>query len=283
MPARRSKTIILIALLLAAFLVNLDTTLVNIALPALSRDLDATTTQLQWVVDAYNLVFAALLLTFGSLSDRFGRKGVLLAGLTVIGVAGLAGGFTTTVGQLIAARAVMGLGAAMTLPATLSLLTNVFTERLERARAIGLWGAIAGVAIAMGPIVGGWLLQSFSWGSIFIAMAPVAAVAAAGVAVAFPVSKSPDAARPDVFGLVLSSATMALLVFTIIEAPAYGWTSPRSLAGFAVSALLLAGSSAPSCVPRTQCLTCGSSVTHGSARQAPRSPCRSSPCSASSS
>ena len=213
----------------------------NIALPALSRDLDATTTQLQWVVDAYNLVFAALLLTFGSLSDRFGRKGMLLAGLTVIGVASLAGGFTTTVGQLIAARAVMGLGAAMTLPATLSLLTNVFTERLERARAIGLWGAIAGVAIAMGPIVGGWLLQSFSWGSIFIAMAPVAAVAAAGVAVAVPVSKSPDAARPDVFGLVLSSATMALLVFTIIEAPAYGWTSPRSLAGFAVSALLLAG------------------------------------------
>ena len=105
MPARRSKTIILIALLLAAFLVNLDTTRANIALPALSRDLDATTTQLQWVVDAYNLVFAALLLTFGSLSDRFGRKGMLLAGLTVIGVASLAGGFTTTVGQLIAARA----------------------------------------------------------------------------------------------------------------------------------------------------------------------------------
>src|SRR5579863_6878812 len=236
----KSKPMILVALLLAAFLVNLDTTLVNVALPAMVRQLHATTTQLQWVVDSYNLVFAALLLTFGSLSDRFGRKGMLLAGLTVVGAASLAGGFTTSPSELIAARAVMGLGAAMTFPATLSLLTNVFTERRERARAIGLWGAIAGVAIALGPIVGGWLLRSFSWGSIFIAMAPVAALAVAGAAVAVPPSNSPDAARPDVPGLVLSSAMMALLVFTIIEAPAYGWTSGRSLAGFAVSAVLLA-------------------------------------------
>ena len=165
----RSKPMILVALLLAAFLVNLDTTLVNVALPALVRELHATTTQLQWVVDSFNLVFAALLLTFGSLSDRFGRKGMLLAGLAVFGAASLTGGFTTSPAQLIAARSVMGLGAAMTFPATLSLLSNVFTERRERARAIGLWGAIAGVAIAMGPIVGGWLLEHFSWASIFIA------------------------------------------------------------------------------------------------------------------
>src|ERR1700727_76945 len=235
----RSKPLILVSLLLAAFLVNLDTTLVNVALPALVRDLHATTTQLQWVVDAYNLVFAALLLTFGSLSDRFGRKGMLLAGLAVVGAASLAGGFTTSPSELIAARAVMGLGAAMTFPATLSLLTNVFTERRERAAAIGLWGAIAGVAIAMGPIVGGWLLQDFHWGSIFVAMAPVAALALAGVAVAVPASKSQDAARPDVPGLVLSSLMMALLLFTIIEAPSYGWTSGRSLGGFALSAVLL--------------------------------------------
>src|SRR5262245_19412447 len=127
----RSKAMILVALLLAAFLVNLDTTLVNVALPALTRDLNATTTQLQWVVDAYSLVFAALLLTFGSLPDRYGRKGMLLAGLSVVGVATLAGGFMTSPGQLIAARAVMGLGAAMAFPATLSLITNVFTERRE--------------------------------------------------------------------------------------------------------------------------------------------------------
>jgi EmrB/QacA subfamily drug resistance transporter len=236
----RSKPVILVALLLATFLVNLDTMMVNVALPAMVRDLHATTTQLQWVVDAYNLVFAALLLTFGSLSDRFGRKGMLLAGLAVFGTATLAGGFTTSPAQLIAARAVMGLGAAMTFPATLSLISNVFTERRERARAIGLWGAVAGVAIATGPIVGGWLLEHYTWAAIFIAMAPVAAVAAVLVALAVPTSKNPDAAPVDIPGLVLSSATMALLVFTIIEAPAYGWAAARSVAGFAVSAALLA-------------------------------------------
>src|SRR5262252_8889035 len=236
----RSKPVILVALLLAAFLVNLDTTMVNVALPAMVRELHATTTQLQWVVDAYNLVFAALLLTFGSLSDRFGRKGMLLAGLTVVGAASLAGGFTTSPEQLIAARAVMGLGAAMTFPATLSLISNVFTERTERARAIGLWGATAGVAIAMGPIVGGWLLERYSWAAIFIAMAPVAAAAVVLAALAVPASKDPDAAAVDIPGLVLSSATMALLVFTIIEAPTYGWAAARSVAGFAVSAALLA-------------------------------------------
>jgi EmrB/QacA subfamily drug resistance transporter len=236
----RSKPMILVALLLAAFLVNLDTTLVNVALPAMVRQLHATTTQLQWVVDSYNLVFAALLLTFGSLSDRFGRKGMLMAGLAVVGTASLIGGFTTDPAQLIAARSVMGLGAAMTFPATLSLISNVFTERRERARAIGLWGAVAGVAIAMGPIVGGWLLERFSWASIFIAMAPVAAAAVILAALAVPTSKEPDAAAPDLPGLALSSATMALLVFTIIEAPTHGWTAARTLGGFAASAVLLA-------------------------------------------
>src|SRR5215472_2339667 len=199
----RSKPVILVALLLAAFVVNLDTTMVNVALPAMVRELGATTTQLQWVVDAYNLVFAAL----------------LLAGLGVFGAASLAGGFAAGPAQLIAARAVMGLGAAMTFPATLSLISNVFTERTERARAIGLWGAIAGVAIALGPIVGGWLLERYSWAAIFIAMVPVAAAAVILVALAVPTSKDPDAAAVDIPGLVLSSATMALLVFTIIEAP----------------------------------------------------------------
>src|SRR5713101_4927072 len=236
----RSKPMILVALLLAAFLINLDTTMVNVALPALVRELHATTTQLQWVVDSFNLVFAALLLTFGSLSDRFGRKGMLLAGLAVFGAASLAGGFTTSPAQLIAARSVMGLGAAMAFPATLSLISNVFTGRGERARAIGLWGAIAGVAIATGPIAGGWLLEQFSWASIFIAMAPVAAAAAILAALVVPASKDPDAAAPDIAGLVLSSATMAVLVFTIIEAPACGWGAARSLAGFAASAVLLA-------------------------------------------
>src|SRR5258707_5961255 len=132
----RSKTMILIALLLAAFLVNLDTTLVNVALPALVRQLHATTTELQWVVDSFNLVFAALLLTFGSLSDRFGRKGMLLAGLVVVGTARLAGGFTTDPAQLIAARSLMGLGAAMAFPAPPSVISHVLSQRSGRDRAI---------------------------------------------------------------------------------------------------------------------------------------------------
>src|SRR6201991_260584 len=236
----RSKPMILAALLLAAFLVNLDTTMVNVALPAMVRELHATTTQLQWVVDAYNLVFAALLLTFGSLSDRFGRKGMLLAGLTVVGAASLAGGFTTTPAQLIAARAVMGLGAAMTFPATLSLITNVFTERKERARAIGLWGAITGVAIALGPIVGGWLLELSDWRSVFFAMVPIAAGAGVLVARYVPPSRDPHAPRTDRAGFALSTAAIGLLVYTIIEAPDYGWGSARTLGSFTLTAVLAA-------------------------------------------
>jgi EmrB/QacA subfamily drug resistance transporter len=236
----RSKPVILAALLLASFAVNLDTTIVNVALPTLVRELHATTTQLQWVVDAYNLVFAAFLLTFGSLSDRLGRKGMLLGGLAVFGLASLAGAFTTTPSALIAARAVMGLGAAMIFPATLSTIANVFTERRERALSIGLWGASAGAAIAVGPIVGGLLLEHFSWTSIFVLMAPVAAAAALLVAVSVPRSKDPTAAPVDVAGFALSTAAMAALVFTIIEAPDVGWSSPRSVVGFAAAAVLFA-------------------------------------------
>jgi EmrB/QacA subfamily drug resistance transporter len=235
-----NKARILLSLLIAAFAINLDTTMVNVALPTLARELHASTSQLQWVVDAYNLVFAAVILTAGSLSDRFGRKGMLLAGLTVFGLASVAGGLVTSAPELIATRAVMGLGAAMTFPATLSLLTNVFTERGERARAIGLWGASAGVAIAVGPIVGGWLLEHFTWTSIFFAMGPVAAVGFALVALAVSTSKDADASRVDIPGLLLSTGAMALLVYTVIEAPAYGWGAPRSVVGYVGSAMLFA-------------------------------------------
>jgi EmrB/QacA subfamily drug resistance transporter len=236
----RPRPLILVSLLLAAFVINLDTTIVNVALPTLVRKLHATTTQLQWVVDAYNLVFASLLLASGSLSDRVGRKGVLLAGLGLFGLAGLAGGLTNSPDQLIVTRCVMGLGAALVFPATLSLISNVFTERSERARAIGLWGATAGAAIALGPIVGGWLLERFSWPSIFFAMAPVAALAAALVIWTVPTSRDPNAPRADRPGIVLSTAAMALLIFTIIEAPNYGWSADRTLAGFGLAAALFA-------------------------------------------
>ncbi|MGE5408961.1 MAG: MFS transporter [Syntrophothermus sp.] len=235
------KPLILASLLLAAFAINLDTTIVNVALPRMIDELHASNTELQWIVDAYNLAFAALLLAAGSLGDRVGRKGVLLVGLGIFGASSLVGGLMSTPGQLIAARCVMGLGAALIFPATLSLITNVFTERGERAQAIGLWGATAGVAIALGPIVGGWLLAHFSWQSIFLALVPVAAAGAAFVALVVPTSRDPRAGRADVGGTVLSTAGVGLLIFTIIEAPNHGWASARSLLGFAVAAALLAG------------------------------------------
>jgi MFS family permease len=189
----RSKPLILASLLLAASAINLDTTIVNVALPTLVRELDASTTQLESIVDAYNLMFAALVLACGNLSDRLGRKGVLLCGLGVFGTATVAGGLGSSPGELIAARAVMGVGAALIFPATLSLLTNVFTERRERARAIGLWGATTGVGIALGPIVGGWLLERFDWSSVFFALAPIAVLAAVLVALSVPTSRDPTA------------------------------------------------------------------------------------------
>jgi EmrB/QacA subfamily drug resistance transporter len=236
----KRRPLILASLLLAAFAINLDTTIVNVALPALVTELHASTIQLEWIVDAYNLMFAALVLAAGNLGDRLGRKGVLLAGLGVFAAATVAGGLGGSPGELIAARAVMGLGAALIFPATLSLLTNVFTERRERARAIGLWGATTGVGIAVGPIVGGWLLEHFSWPSVFLALAPIAALAAVLVSVSVPSSRDPQAAPADRAGLVLSTAAMAALIYTIIEAPNYGWTAGRSLGGFALAAALLA-------------------------------------------
>src|SRR5579871_4585992 len=230
----RGAMAILLALSLSAFMISVDVTIVNVALPTLVRSLGATTTQLQWVVDAYSLVFAALVLTAGSLSDRQGRKGMLLAGLGVFAAGSLAGALAGTTSELIAARAVMGLGAALMFPSTLSLITNVFTERGERARAIGLWGAITGVAIALGPIVGGWLLELSDWRSIFFAMVPTAAGAGVLVASYVPTSRDPRAPRTDRAGFALSTATIGLLVYTIIEAPNHGWGSARTLGSFAL-------------------------------------------------
>jgi EmrB/QacA subfamily drug resistance transporter len=237
----QSKTLALAALCLAALILNLDITIVNVALPALVRQLHATTTDLQWVVDAYNLVFAALVLVAGSLSDRFGRKGILLAGIGVFGAASVAGSLCTTAGELIAARAVMGVGAAMVFPATLSLLTNIFTERSERARAIGMWGACAGVGIALGPITGGWLLEQFWWGSIFVCMAVIAAVVVAGVAIAVPTSRDPATAPVDSWGLMLSAAGMGLLILGVIQAPDWGWGSATTIAVLVGGAAVLTG------------------------------------------
>jgi EmrB/QacA subfamily drug resistance transporter len=236
----KRKPLILLSLLLAAFVINLDTTIVNVALPTLVRALHASNSQLQWVVDAFNLLFASSVLAAGSLSDKLGRKGMLLAGLSVFGLASLTGGLTDSPGQLVVARAVMGVGAAMVFPSTLSLLTNVFTERGERAVAIGRWGAITGVAIALGPIAGGWLLEISGWRAIFFAMTPIALLAGVSVGRYVPASRDLDAPRADRLGFALSTASIALLVYTIIEAPNHGWASTRTLAGFVLAAFLAA-------------------------------------------
>ncbi|HLJ99750.1 MAG TPA: MFS transporter [Streptosporangiaceae bacterium] len=228
LTARRRLAIVL-ALCLSAFLISVDVTIVNVALPTLVRSLGASTTQLQWVVDAYSLVFAALVLTAGSLSDRLGRKGVLLTGLGVFTGGSLAGALVGTTSELIGARAVMGLGAALMFPATLSLLVNVFTERGERAKAIGLWGATTGVGIATGPIVGGWLLERFWWGSIFAFMAVAATVIAVVVARAVPTSRDLRTPPADWRGFVVSSAAMAVLILGVIESPDWGWASAAAV------------------------------------------------------
>ena len=238
-PAQH-KGWILFALCLAALIINIDVTIVNVALPSLVRQLGATTTSLPWVVDAYTLVFAALILAAGSLSDRVGRKGILLLGLAVFGFGSLAGSLASTSGELIAARVVMGIGAAGIFPSTLSLIANVFTDRAELAKAIGLWGATTGAGVAAGPIVGGWLLGRFWWGSVFLFMVPLAAAVAVLVAWAVPTSRDPAAPPIDWRGLLLSSVGMGTLVFSIIQAPHWGWGDARTLLAVGAGAVILA-------------------------------------------
>jgi len=236
-PRTSHRGAALAVLCLAAFTINLDTTIVNVALPSLVRELGATTSQLQWIVDAYLLTFAALVLAAGTLGDRFGRKGTLLSGLAVFGTASAVGGLVSSPTALVAVRALMGVGAALMFPATLSIISNLYTERDERARAIGLWGAMTGLGVAVGPLAGGWLLEHFWWGSIFIAMAPVAALGVLAGALFVPTSRDPATPPVDLGGLLLSTLTMGTLVFTIIEAPNRGWTAPATIGGFAAAAI----------------------------------------------
>jgi EmrB/QacA subfamily drug resistance transporter len=235
----RRRWSILAVLVISVFLVVVDNTIVNVALPTLSRELGATTSQLQWIVDAYALVFAGLLLAFGSLGDRYGRKGALQVGLVLFALTSIWAAFSGTAEGLIAARAAMGIGAALVFPATLAILTNVFTDPTERAKAIGIWSAVTGLAVALGPVTGGWLLEHFWWGSIFLVNLPIVVVALVLGAVLVPTTRDPDAGRLDPVGLVSSIAAIALLVLTVIEAPHRGWTSLATVAGFVGAAALL--------------------------------------------
>ncbi len=234
------RWLILPVLCLSLFLVVIDNTIVNVALPTLSRELGASTSELQWIVDAYSLVFAGLLLAAGNLGDRLGRKGTLQIGLVLFAGTSAIAAVAGTAGQLIAARAAMGVGAALVFPATLAILTNVFTDPVERAKAIGVWSAVSGLAVALGPVSGGWLLEHFWWGSVFLVNLPIVAVALVLGQRLLPTSRDPHAGRLDPAGLVVSVAAVVLLVTTVIEAPNWGWGSPTTIGGFVLSAALLA-------------------------------------------
>ena len=226
-------------LCLSLLLAVVDNTIVNVALPTLNKELGAGTTELQWIVDAYTLVFSALLLTMGHVGDRIGRRRALQLGLVVFAVTSGLEALSTTSGQLIGARALMGIGAALIFPATLAILVNVFTDPKERAAAIGIWTAMVGVAVAIGPITGGLLLEHFSWGSIFMVNIPVAIIAIVLGAFLLPESRDPNVGRFDFRGLVLSAAGVGLIIWAIIEAPTWGWTSPAILAGLVGGLALL--------------------------------------------
>lgn len=216
---------ILAVLCLSLLMVVIDNTIVNVALPTLSSELDASTTELQWIVDAYVLVFAALLLAFGHFGDRFGRKLALQLGLVIFAATSLLAALSSTSTQLIGARALMGIGAALVFPATLAILVNVFTDTRERAAAIGIWSACTGLAVALGPVTGGYLLEHFAWGSIFLVNLPVAAIALIAGWLLVPSSRDPNVGGMDYPGLVLSATGVGLVVWSIIEAPHRGWTS----------------------------------------------------------
>src|SRR6476469_5740741 len=184
-------------LCLSVLLIVLDNTIINVALPSLVRELGATTSQLQWIVDAYTLVFAGLLLAAGSLGDRYGRKPALAIGLAWFGITSLLAAYSQSPEQLIAARAAMGVGAALIFPATLAILSNVFRVPAERAKAIGIWAAVSGLSVAVGPVSGGWLLEHFWWGSVFLVNIPIVAFALVAGWFLVPNSRDPHASRLD--------------------------------------------------------------------------------------
>ena len=216
---------------------TIDEMILNVALPTLQQELGASASGLQWIVNSYILVFGGLLLIMGALGDRFGRARMLQAGLVVFGVASLAAAYVDTTGQLIAARAVMGVGAAMMMPATLSIIVDVFKGK-ERAKAISIWASLAGIGLFLGPVLGGLLLRNFYWGSVFLVNVPIAGLALVATMFLVPDSRDPEAKPLDIPGAVLSAGAIAALIYAIIEGPGKGWTS-LEISASVVAAVLL--------------------------------------------
>ncbi|MDF3309004.1 MFS transporter [Rhodococcus sp. T2V] len=239
--SRTRRFLALAVICLAELLVVLDNTIVNVALPSIGVELRTSVSGLQWVVDAYTLTFAGLLLAFGNLGDRYGRRRVMVIGLIGVAVMSIAGANAESLGQVIAARAAMGVFAAAVFPATLALVINIFTDVRERALAIAAWTAMAGFAIAIGPMAGGWLLEHFSWHSVFWINVPIAVVAAIATLMSVPESRASVIGRMDLLGIAASITGITVLVWAIIEAPHHGWTSAVTAGSVALSIAVLTG------------------------------------------
>jgi EmrB/QacA subfamily drug resistance transporter len=236
----RQRWLILAVMCLSVFLVVVDNTIVNVALPGISQSLHASNSALQWIVDGYSLPFAGLLLAGGGLSDRLGRKRVMMVGLGFFGLFSLAAAFSTSTGTLLAARAAMGLSAAFIFPATLSILTVTFTDSSERAKAFGVWGATSGLAVAFGPLVGGALINHFWFGSIFLVNVPIVLFTMFASWRIIPESRSPHRRRIDLGGLVLGTSAITTLVLAIIEGPSWGWLSATTVGLFCTAVVIFA-------------------------------------------
>src|SRR5580700_9309258 len=223
MGARERRWLILPVLCLSVFLVVVDNTIVNVALPTLNRHLGASITSLQWIVDAYSLAFAGLLLAGGGIGDRLGRKGTMQVGLVFFGLFSALAAASHSTGTLLGARALMGVAAAFVFPASLAILTSVFPDHAERQKALGIWGATSGIAVAFGPVVGGALLEHFWYGSIFLVNVPIVAVTLIAGGLLIPRLPRIRQHRFDVRGVVVSTAGVTALVLGIIEGPQWGW------------------------------------------------------------
>src|SRR4051794_2589409 len=243
--AHRRRWFTLLVLCLSLMVIGLDNTILNVAIPTLAKPtskggLGASASELQWIVDAYTIVFAGLLLTAGSLGDRFGRYRALTFGLIVFGTGSLASAFAGSATALIATRSVMGIGGAFIMPSTLSVITNTFTDHQERGKAIGVWAGVSALGIGLGPITGGVLLAHFAWGSIFLVNVPIVIIGLIGGYFLVPESQDPAAPRLDPIGAGLSIVALASLLWAIIEAPTKGWTSTPIVAAGLVGILLFA-------------------------------------------
>jgi EmrB/QacA subfamily drug resistance transporter len=236
----RRRLLVLLICCSSLLMVSMDNTIVNVALPSIRRELGASLSGLQWTVDAYTLVLAALLVLAGSTADRLGRRRVFQAGLITFTLGSLLCSLAPGLGWLVAARVVQAVGGSMLNPVAMSIITNVFTDPRERARAIGVWGAVVGLSMGLGPIVGGVLTEAVSWRAIFWINVPIGLVACGLAAVFVPESRADRPRRPDPVGQLLVAATLTALTYGIIEGPRHGWASPVIIGLFAAAAVALA-------------------------------------------